>query len=871
MAFKTQACRGGIGIFYALVFAAIANGAWAQISPERTAYQRMQKGKWASAHQSLKKALSKDSVNAEAHFVYALFFLNKDNPDFQLDSAYRFANRALADYAVSTPRQKDRLARIPIDSGVLLAVRSAIDSIAFEQARRINTENGYIDFISRFSYALQKKEAIELRNEVAFLEALRINTTSSYSDYLKKYPESLRAKEVSQRYEQLLFTEHTKDGKLASYVKFIGEYPKTTFRETIEKKIFEVSTAAGGTGDYEKFLKDFPESKFRNRALNILYYLHREAGDRMPTQLLTDSLQRLDQLKQGYLVPFLKNGRYGFMNDQGQEIMPATFRNINPEYWCGNIQQDFLATSDGLFARSGIPLTRDSVSEATDLGFGFIKVRVGDCVSVVSKSGFAASEVCVEDVRLIARRFLAVRKNGQWGLLAFNGLMLLPYHYQDIFNIDNVIVLQRTGKKIVVKPESVYAVADKQPLDDKLVFDEVRTWGTGNLLVKSGVLEGVLSQNLEFIIPFDRHQLTKTSFGFIQAKENRLKIVGAGPQLEGETFDRVKDYGEWLELYKVPGLLLYQLSSGKMVDQNLDSVWLRNKIIFARKNDSLLLFGRSGRLASFHRSSPVRFINSRDTAVYFFVQEKNKKTVFEATTSRKLFTSEFEDIEHLSQSYFLFTRNKKKGILGGDGKPVLPAQYDIIVLTATGFVSLYKDKRFGLFDLNGGKLIKPVYERNLLPYSAEYFIAFKEGSYGLITRNEKPATNFEFDEIRFWTDTSALVRKNFYWSVYSLTSGKALVDRIRSYEVMTNTIETIVKIQRENYYGVMGTQRGLIIPPNFTEIINVGSDEKPLYFTEKRVEEAEIYVVIYYDHTGKFLRKQVYENEEYERIYCEDH
>jgi hypothetical protein len=50
----------------------------------------------------------------------------------------------------------------------------------------------------------------------------------------------------------------------------------------------------------------------------------------------------------------------------------------------------------------------------------------------------------------------------------------------------------------------------------------------------------------------------------------------------------------------------------------------------------------------------------------------------------------------------------------------------------------------------------------------------------------------------------------------------------------------------------------------------VGSDEKPLYFTEKRVEEADIYVVIYYDQAGKFLRKQVYESEEYDRIVCED-
>jgi hypothetical protein len=53
-------------------------------------------------------------------------------------------------------------------------------------------------------------------------------------------------------------------------------------------------------------------------------------------------------------------------------------------------------------------------------------------------------------------------------------------------------------------------------------------------------------------------------------------------------------------------------------------------------------------------------------------------------------------------------------------------------------------------------------------------------------------------------------------------------------------------------------------------VINVGSPEKPFYFTDKRVEEAEIDVVIYYDHKGKLIRKQVYESNEYEMIYCEE-
>jgi hypothetical protein len=56
----------------------------------------------------------------------------------------------------------------------------------------------------------------------------------------------------------------------------------------------------------------------------------------------------------------------------------------------------------------------------------------------------------------------------------------------------------------------------------------------------------------------------------------------------------------------------------------------------------------------------------------------------------------------------------------------------------------------------------------------------------------------------------------------------------------------------------------------FSDIVNVGSSEIPLYFTEKHVEEASLFVVIYYTHQGVMLRKEVYEQEDYDKIYCSE-
>jgi hypothetical protein len=97
------------------------------------------------------------------------------------------------------------------------------------------------------------------------------------------------------------------------------------------------------------------------------------------------------------------------------------------------------------------------------------------------------------------------------------------------------------------------------------------------------------------------------------------------------------------------------------------------------------------------------------------------------------------------------------------------------------------------------------------------------------------------------------------------------IDRVKDFATISDTsTEKCMLIRRENLYGVISSERGIIIPTAFNGINNVGTDENPLYFTRKDVKEAQIQVVIYYDQFGKLIRKQVYEETEFEKIVCED-
>lgn len=851
------------------VFFFVGTYAHAQTASERQLAVRIEKGQWAKAEQLLRKSLKKDSLDAEAWYLLSKLYFNDTFSGFNIDSANQFALTSLRTYRLSTPKQKERLKKLPLDSVTITKYTESIDSAAFERAKQINSEQAYVDFLSHFPAARQKKAAIELRDEVAFVQALKINTYSSFQIYLAKYPESLRAGDATARFEKLLFDEKTKDGKLKTYQDFLLNYPETAYRRIAEQNIFEIATAAGTKKALTDFINANPQNHFRKRAIDILYHLSQ--GDEQHFEFDSDSLQHAALLEKGYLVPILKDNRFGFISDQGKELISPTFPSITTEYICGDVRADCLVVEGGIIGRNGKWIYQGSVDDVEDMGLGFLWIGMEDSLYVVHKSGFTLTPIYVEAAKVIAENFMAIKKNGMWSLMSFAGRTLLPPLYENIETLEGLVILTKAGKKIITTAEKISAVANKNVLSESLVFDDVRLLDRGTYLVKNGSLEGALDASLDYVVPLDRQVLNKAPLGFVSEHNKKFLLKGVAPELESKEFDQVRFYGNWISLLSPYNKQLFDFTKKRVLDEDLDSIWFSNRIAFTEKKDSLKAYLLSGKSLTFPAGNAIVFIPSPDSINYFYVVDKKKKIIFDITTGARLFDIEADGVEYLGHRTFLIARKGAKGLVGMDGKIVLPVGYTALVPSGKKFISLLKDKKFGLFDLEKRILIKPEYTRNVISYTDELLIAFKDGFYGLIDWQTQPRSKFEFEEIRSWNDTTALVKKNFAWSVYSIAQQSTSQKEIKSLKLITETEkEKILIIFRDNYFGVMSSTRGVVIPCSFSSITNVGSAEVPLYFAEKHVEEAGIFIVIYYDQYGKLIRRQVYEEEEYEKISCED-
>ncbi|MCU0368097.1 MAG: hypothetical protein MUF39_04625 [Cyclobacteriaceae bacterium] len=852
-----------------IILAGFCNNSYGQLDPDKKALGRLQAGKFESASRILRKSMQKDPANPKTTYVIARWFFYPSNPSFQIDSAYYYTKKTSSLYHALELRDKERINKFPIDSVIIAQLRQQIDSAAFARAKKLNTELAYQYFIDNYDSAAQIANAIELRDEVSFLEALKINTYQAYNDYLSRYPDSHQAKEAAERYEKLLFEANTKNKSVSEYKNFIRNFPASPYVHFAQKEVFELSTAKGDPSSFHTYLNENPESPFRSFIYDLLFHIYKENEETIPDLILNDSLRNVMVLDSRYWVPTLKNGVFGFIDQTGAEVLSPQFEEIDEDYKCGPVHEDILALPDGYFSRTGKKIAPDSV-KLKGVGWGFMEIKTGSCSQLIHKSGKLIISDCYESYKVIDGHFVVALRKGFYTIYTLSGRMLPIANISDVVGIENVVVITRNGKKILNTIDQIAALAAGGKFMDELVFDDVIAVDKGLLLVKLSGLEGLISDKLQFVVPLDKHQLNKTPFGLIEQRPDGTRVHGLTEDVKNTTWGSVRYYKEWLVLTGEGREQLYYIPSRKMMETAVDSIWFDRGLVFVQSSKLRKVYLSSSRAIDLAIDSKINFITSRDSVQFFFTDNKKKHSVFSLNKGEQLFTTDFEIIESIGSDFFIVAKGSKKGVLSRQGKPVVPVEMDAIIVGVNATLSLLKNQKFGLYDLKTRIYVKPEYERNVITLNNQHLAVYKDGFYGVVTNNVKPITKFEFKEVLIWTDSVIWVKKDYQWMLLNFYTNKVIVDRVRDIKSIKNQEnEKIVKLHRDNYYGVMSSRMGLIIPISFTDIINLGTLDDPLYFTEKYIEEAGIYIVVYYNKKGELVRKQAYEEEEYERILCD--
>lgn len=841
---------------------------------EKAALKNLSAGRWSKALSILEKSLLKDSANVPAFYVLSQYYFANENPAFHLDSAYEYADIALTYWNSDVPvKVREKWSRFPVDSATILGLRREIEKSAFEHAHIQGLEESYIRFIEAFPHALERQSAIDLRNAAAFGKAQEANHYEAFLAFIDKYPDAREVPQARALYEKLLFEYFTRDQRLESFELFLRDHPNTPYRAQAEKSIFQILTSSGAPTSFLTFLERYPASRFSKTAADILYHILVEERNEtlFPKAFVTDSLAQVMKSARDYVVPFLTGGRFGLMTASGKEVWPATESEIAGDYLCGNISDDVIQLSGKLIARNGAVLLSDSsIKSVDDLGYGFLFVEMAEGNLIMHKSGLKLFDQRIRNARVLLGRVLAIETAEGWGLYSFTGKKIVEPGYADISVTGDVIVFSH-GRTVELRAlESLTSATATNEPGLSAQYTEVRRIGE-NLLVKQDSLEGLIAQDGRELIPLGSHKLSPSFFGGTGKAANGLFTFNSHGE-RSEYFSAIEIREPWVAAKMPDGWTLYDPRERIAKSIPYDSVLLAGNFAFGKKGDSVEVHFAGN--AAYTRFMPApdhhEFLPGKDTLSFLAVVHNKKTTVYDVKGEVR-FTGSFDRLQYAGNGFFAATRKDKKGLIDINGKTVLPFEFDAIGSAVDGTISLLKGMKFGLYDLGTKTLIKPAYMKNVTRFGKQYYVVYHESGYGFMDRNDRKISDATFTEIHPWSDSVALVKKEGLYHLYNIEKKRFLVEGIVRFKPVTDT-------EQERKYifflkdrtGVYSNRHGAVIPLTFSDVVNVGSAEKPLYFTEKHVREASLFVVIYYDHTGALIRREVYEQDEYDRIYCDD-
>jgi tetratricopeptide (TPR) repeat protein len=845
--------------------------AFSQSGPAKRAWKNYQDQEWEKAWELSSKALEKDTTDALAWFVRSKIYFTPSNARYQIDSADQYLQKSQRLVKQSDLKQQEDYSKEGLTEVTFTLHRIHIDSAAYQRALGYMTEQDFNDFLSRFPSAKEKPDAILLRDSLAYASAISEHTYEAYNRFMTRYPEARQVPEARARYEKLYFEIATADRRMESYLKFLQDNPTTPFRYDAELAIFNIMTAQGSADDFLRFLKNHPESSLVSRARNFLFHLSPNpatSGD-FPGKFLTDSLRQSLAL-QGHWFPFTENEKYGFMNDRGEVMIPASLPNVFSDYLCTGLNTDFILSGDErLTDRQLNDLYPQQIDEVAHLGKGILKITNGNKTGAIHKAGYDILPTAFDDIQLTGS-LLVISENNRKGLSTLSGKILLNPKFEDVLYENGLYFLESENGWQILTPATIRSLANNEqsgissPVYDRFQFVNEGT----HLWLKKGTIESLVDVSLAEIIPAASQRILLLPAAYVSQTENELLILRPDQMQRFRTGDPMLGYNDqWVVFKKEQGAGLFSLEDFRL----------------STLSDSVLLLGRTFAVTYFQGS---RKLHSMSQDVYplgqgvtlehmkatdrewILLRDKRTITVINRR-GQSIFSGQAERVTPLSDSLLVIEQYGKKELLTFQGDKPLKIRFDGIGNPENGLIPLLTGQRFGAYHLPSGTFLRPVSSKRIRPYNDFLFIA-ETDKMGMIDRDSKTVVDFSFDDIQHWNDTTCLVKQGGDWKFYRMGKGLMDMSPIKSIQPVRDVDgahEIIVFMN--DAFGVLSSVKNEIIPPTLDDIINIGTPLTPLYLTDKFVEEANLHVVVYFDEHGTVIRKQAMEENQFDDIYCD--
>lgn len=850
----------------------------------RTVRKYLDMREYEKLRKKITQTLKNDSHDVVALYGYSLYYFDKLNPQFHLDSSYRYVVRAIEEYKKSKKTETYQ----PLTLETLLEHKQNIEEEAFNKALRFHKEEEYHSFVVRFPSASQLSQVIHLRDSLAFAKATQENTLQSYKSFLDKYPQSVHQPIVFERYHTLLYGHYAKTNSVASLATFIEQYPESPYREEAERMLFILFTADNSLESYRRFVMQYPKNKYVGQSWAWIWYLTEDKSRfslDYPDFPSIDSIRWRIERDTAIFFPFYDQQKIGFINREGVEVIPPSFSQLMEDYTCEGVKEDFIITIDqqklGAYNKLGQLIAPHRYEEISDFGMGLLKTKLNGKYGLRHKGGFDVIPEKYDEIVFLNTSLFKAKKEGKWGLVSFKDSVIYPFEFQQIETAKSMVIFQKDNKYMLRLKDALWEDAQKHK-EMKFVHDAWEFTHEQFIKIKTFNKWGVRTLSDKVVLLAQYDDVQETAMGWI-AEEEQKKIIydKSGTQVSPLRYDQVivgkkgyafKNNQKW-------GVM--DFSGNVFIQPIYDTLFFVGEegIVLERDKKRFGYFYKE-ELTDFSRFKKLDIqtlrSNGKNTLKepqpFIITEDANRKKGLLTGKGEMLIPNQYDHIQLVQDGYLIVAIGNKRGIIDLQGKTVLPISYDGVVFYDKDYFSVFAQKKFGIYHVASQTLIKPQYDALLRYYGKKdtLFIAKKE-KLGIITLKNNVLADFQFDEIHYWNDSTLLGFHQGRWKLYNFYQKQFSSDVFETFKYLRNDDQEISIITyRSSGYGLLSNRYGRVIPEEYTQIVNLGTEQAPLYLAERAITQAGTYVLLHISANGKVIREQILKEDGYNKVACKD-
>lgn len=827
----------------------------------------LEKSEFDKAEELILKGYEKEPGNPGISYYHASLLFTSTYEKFNPDSAR---------IVISTGRfqltnaSEDFMEDV-LDAGLteehFIKLSTEIRDYLFQETLKNLSTQSIKAFQNKYPQSIYEDILVFKHDSIVYDRVLHENTEAAYTTFISEYPTSVFKPEADSLLDGLRFQRLKKTGNLKDYYSFLKSYPLTRWTSEIETYILKVSTASHFADRYATFIRDSKTIDLQRKAADILYYIDPEAAFRVHPR--SDSVQLAHEFNQVEVFPMMDRNRFGFYNATGVEQIAPAFNEITDAIKCATTNDDLLFVK---IDETGNLITKNNrivISDVMDykpLSNGLALVMHQNQWYLYHRSGFRVLEQPVTNAQVLGNKWIKVQSGKKWGLYTFLGVPIAETKYDDIFVSGTFWIFEKDDLFAAYTEELILKEVEDRGLSLEFKFDDIELVDSTMLIGFRGERECLMDNQLNFLIPWGEYEIYPDPSGwYLKSDDGYLLYNNTDERIIDKYFPYLESNPGWLALKTENDWMLIPRFDGLSPSQGYDSIKLVNPYasLLMSEDGKKLLFS-SGKELEIEEHNIKAFINHPE---YLSIRNEGALGIYDQQ-GELVFDGMYEEATFINDTLFKVTSDKNQGLVHTNGTFVLNPIFESMD-EKNGLILTLLKGRIGCYDLFTNTLIPPQYESRITKIDETYLVK-KEGKYGLINGNEDEVLSFAYETIQQWNDTSYLVSTEGIYHIVD-SNEEMLFEEIDQLKLLyEQSDQRLYKYVKEGKFGLISNTLGVILKPEFTDIINIGNADHPLFFADQHLNKAGFHVVSYINEGGKLIYSKAYRREEFDRILCDD-